>query len=144
MVDSMKRAGSENSIDMKFGVIAVSECTDFLATNLEAVVEALRKQGCSEENILLKYVPTLHDSVVATQFMAQYTDVDGVIIVAPKAQLVETLPLMNGIIQIQVQWAMVVEIGGAECAKNIVSMISLQNEMELASGVSRGERSDLC
>ena len=139
----MKR-GSENSVDMKFGVIAVSECSDFLATNLEAVIEALRAQGCLEENIVLKYVPTLHDSVVATQFMAQYTDVDGVIVVAPKAQLMETLPLMNGIIQIQVQWSMVVEIGGAECAKNIVSMISLHNEMELASGVSRAEHSDFC
>ena len=140
----MKRMSSENSIDMKFGIIAVSECSDFLATNLEAVVEALRAHGCLEENIVLKYVPTLHDSVVATQFMAQYTDVDGVIVVAPKAQLMGTLPLMNGIIQIQVQWSMVVEIGGAECAKNIVSMISLQNEMELASGVNRAERSDLC
>ena len=139
----MKRS-SENSVDMKFGVIAVNECSDFLATNLEAVVEALRAQGCLEENIVLKYVPTLHDSVVATQFMAQYTDVDGVIIVAPKAQLMEMLPLMNGIIQIQVQWTMVVEIGGAECAKNIVTMISMQNELELASGVSRAERSDLC
>ena len=139
----MKR-GSENSVDMKFGVIAVSECSDFLATNLEAVIEALRAQGCLEENIVLKQVPTRHDSVVATQFMAQYTDVDGVIVVAPKAQLMETLPLMNGIIQIQVQWSMVVEIGGAECAKNIVSMISLQNEMELASGVSRAEHSDFC
>ncbi len=135
---------TDNSVDMKFGVIAVNECVDFMASNLEAVVEALKNQGCLEENIVVKYVPTLHDSVVATQFMAQYTDVDGVIIVAPKAQLMETLPLMNGIIQIQVQWSMVVEIGGAECAKNIVSMISLQNEMELASGVSRAERSDLC
>ena len=140
----MKQSSGDNSVDMKFGVIAVSECADFLATNLEAVVEALRAQGCLEENIVLKYVPTLHDSVVATQFMAQYTDVDGVIIVAPKAQLMETLPLMNGIVQIQVQWSMVVEIGGAECAKNIVAMISLQNELELASGVARGERSDLC
>ncbi|MBR5821730.1 MAG: hypothetical protein IKY51_02640 [Alistipes sp.] len=140
----MKRAGSENSIDMKFGVIAVSECSDFLATNLESVVEALRLQGCLEENIVLKYVPTLHDSVVATQFMAQYTDVDGVIVVAPKERLMETLPLMNGIIQIQVQWSMVVEIGGAECAKNIVAMISLQNEMELASGANRAEHSDFC
>ena len=135
---------TDNSVDMKFGVIAVNECIDFMASNLEAVVEALKNQGCLEENIVVKYVPTLHDSVVATQFMAQYTDVDGVIIVAPKSQLMETLPLMNGIIQIQVQWSMVVEIGGAECAKNIVSMISLQNEMELASGVNRAERSDLC
>lgn len=140
----MKSSSGENSVDMKFGVIVVSECTDFLANNLEAVVEALRVQGCLEENILLKYVPTLHDSVVATQFMAQYTDVDGVIIVAPKQQLMENIPLMNGIVQIQVQWTMVVEIGGAECAKNIVSMISLQNELELSSGVNRAERSDFC
>lgn len=140
----MKSSSGENSVDMKFGVIVVSECADFLANNLEAVVEALRVQGCLEENILLKYVPTLHDSVVATQFMAQYTDVDGVIIVAPKQQLMENIPLMNGIVQIQVQWTMVVEIGGAECAKNIVSMISLQNELELSSGVNRAERSDFC
>ena len=139
----MKR-GSENSVDMKFGVIAVSECTDFLAKNLEAVVNALREQGCLEENIVLKYVPTLHDSVVATQFMAQYTDVDGVIVVAPREQLLENIPLMNGIVQVQVQWTMVVEIGGAECAKNIVSMISLQNELELASGANRPEHSDFC
>ncbi len=140
----MKRKSSENSIDMKFGVIAVNECADFIAANLEAVAEALRAQGCLEENIVIKYVPTLHDSVVATQFMAQYTDVDGVIIVAPKAQLMECLPLMNGIIQVQVQWTLVVEIGGAECAKNIVTMISLQNELELASGPSRAECSDFC
>lgn len=140
----MKRNHSESSIDMKFGVIAVNECADFMAANLEAVAEALRAQGCMEENIVIKYVPTLHDSVVATQFMAQYTDVDGVIIVAPKEQLMACLPLMNGIIQVQVQWTMVVEIGGAECVKNIVSMISLQNELELASGPSRAERSDFC
>ena len=93
---------------------------------------------------MIKHVPTLHDSVVATQFMAQYTDVDGVIIVAPKAKLMDTLPLMNGIVQIQIQWTMVVEIGGYECAENIVSMISMQNEMEIEASESRGLRSDLC
>ena len=38
---------------------------------------------------------------------------------------------MNGIVQIQTQWNMVVEIGGIECADNIVEMITLQNDMEL-------------
>ena len=32
---------TDNSVDMKFGVIAVNECVDFMASNLEAVVEAL-------------------------------------------------------------------------------------------------------
>lgn len=140
----MKQSSGDNSVDMKFGVIAVSECADFLATNLEAVVEALRAQGCLEENIVLKYVPTLHDSVVATQFMAQYTDVDGVIILAPKSVFMDTLPLMNGIIQIQIQWTMVVEIGGYECANNIVTMIDMQNEMEIEATDCRGQHSELC
>ena len=129
---------------MKFGVIVVDEYSEFASENLSTLSSILQNLGCSSDKIVIKHVPTLHDSVIATQFMAQYTDVDGVIIVAPKAQLMETLPLMNGIVQIQVQWSMVVEIGGAECAKNIVAMISLQNELELASGVARGEHSDLC
>lgn len=134
----------ESSTNMKFGVIAVDEFSEFVSENLAMLSSVLQNLGCSSENIVVKHVPTLHDSVVATQFMAQYTDVDGVIIVAPKAKLMDTLPLMNGIIQIQIQWTMVVEIGGYECAENIVSMISMQNEMEIEANESRGLRSDLC
>ena len=130
---------------MKFGVIAVDEFSEFVSENLATLSVVLQRLGCSVENIVIKHVPTLHDSVVATQFMAQYTDVDGVIIVAPKKQLIDTLPLMNGIVQIQLQWTMVVEIGGYECAENIVSMIAMQNEMELGAPDNvRGFRSDLC
>ncbi len=130
---------------MKFGVIAVDEFSEFVSENLATLSVVLQRLGCSIENIVIKHVPTLHDSVVATQFMAQYTDVDGVIIVAPKKQLIDTLPLMNGIVQIQLQWTMVVEIGGYECAENIVSMIAMQNEMELGAPDNvRGFRSDLC
>ncbi|MBR4029470.1 MAG: hypothetical protein IKJ08_07790 [Alistipes sp.] len=134
----------ESSANMKFGVIAVDEYSEFVSENLATLTGVLQNLGCSSENIVVKHVPTLHDSVVATQFMAQYTDVDGVVIVAPKRDLINALPLMNGIIQIQIQWTMVVEIGGYECAENIVSMISLQNEMEIDASESRGLRSDLC
>jgi hypothetical protein len=41
------------------------------------------------------------------------------------------LSLMNGIVQIQLQWNMVVTIGGRETAANIVEMIAMQNDMEL-------------
>lgn len=134
----------ESSANMKFGVIAVDEFSEFVSENLATLSTLLQQLGCSSENIVIKHVPTLHDAVIATQFMAQYTDVDGVIIVAPKGKLIDTLPLMNGIIQIQLQWTMVVEIGGYECAENIVSMISMQNEMEIEASESRGLRSDLC
>jgi hypothetical protein len=67
---------------------------------------------------------------MGTEFFAEYTDVDGVIILAPSNRIQGNLALMNGIVTIQVQWNMVVEIGGAECAERIVEMIELQNEME--------------
>lgn len=129
---------------MKFGVIAVNEFSEFVSENLPTLSSLLQNLGCSSENIVVKHVPTLHDSVIATQFMAQYTDVDGVIILAPKSTFMGTLPLMNGIIQIQIQWTMVVEIGGYECAENIVSMIAMQNDMEIESTDCKGLRTGLC
>jgi hypothetical protein len=50
---------------------------------------------------------------------------------------------MNGIVQIQIQWNMVVEIGGVECAENIVDMIVLQNEMEMEAPENRNPRLNL-
>lgn len=134
----------ESSTDMKFGVIVVDEYSEFASENLSTLSSILQNLGCSSDKIVIKHVPTLHDSVIATQFMAQYTDVDGVIILAPREQFMANVPLMNGIVQIQIQWTMVVEIGGYECAENIVSMISLQNEMEIGASDNRGFRSDLC
>lgn len=134
----------ESSTDMKFGVIVVDEYSEFASENLSALSSILQNLGCSSDKIVIKHVPTLHDSVIATQFMAQYTDVDGVIILAPKSVFMDTLPLMNGIIQIQIQWTMVVEIGGYECANNIVTMIDMQNEMEIEATDCRGQHSELC
>jgi hypothetical protein len=66
--------------------------------------------------------------------------VDGVIILAPSNRIQGNLALMNGIVTIQVQWNMVVEIGGAECAENIVEMITLQNDMEENASVANKSR----
>ena len=134
----------ESSTDMKFGVIVVDEYSEFASENLSTLSSILQNLGCSSDKIVIKHVPTLHDSVIVTQFMAQYTDVDGVIILAPKSVFMDTLPLMNGIIQIQIQWTMVVEIGGYECANNIVTMIDMQNEMEIEAADCRGQHSELC
>ena len=98
-----------------------------------SLTERLTLLGCIPSNILMRSVPTLHDALIATNFFAQYTDVDGVIILAPQNRAMGTLSFMNGISTIQIQWNMVVEIGGAECADHIVEMITLQNEMEDAA-----------
>jgi 6,7-dimethyl-8-ribityllumazine synthase len=121
---------SQVAVNMKFGVVVVHEFEEYNEQNLMPLVDSLQMLGCEAENIVVKVVPTAHDVVIATQFMAEYTDVDGVIILAPQNRIMGTLSIMNGIVQLQIHWNMVVEIGGVECAENIVDMIVLQNEME--------------
>ena len=116
---------------MKFGVVVVREFEEYNAENLMPLVDSLQMLGCTDDNIVVKFVPTAHDVVIATQFMAEYTDVDGVIILAPENRVMGMLSLMNGVVQIQIQWNMVVAIGGRETASNIVEMIAMQNDMEL-------------
>lgn len=117
--------------NMKFGVVVAREFEEYNDLYLMPLVERLSQLGCLAQNIVVKPVPTAHDLLMATMFMAEYTDVDGVIILAPQNRVMGTLSLMNGIVQVQIQWNMVVEIGGVECADNIVEMITLQNDMEL-------------
>ncbi len=125
-------ATSEGSAtNMKFGVVVVREFEEFVDTHLIAAISELSDLGCAPSNIVVRTVPKLHDVVIATQFFAEYTDVDGVIILAPENRVMGMLSLMNGIVQIQLQWNMVVTIGGRETAANIVEMIAMQNEMEL-------------
>ena len=125
---------------MKFGVVVVREFEEYNAENLMPLVDSLQMLGCTDDNIVVKFVPTAHDVVIATQFMPEYTDVDGVIILAPQNRIMGTLSVMNGIVQIQIHWNMVVEIGGVECASNIVDMIVLQNEMEMEAPENRNQR----
>lgn len=115
---------------MKFGVLVANEFTEYVDNNLPSLVDELSHLGCLPENIIIKNVPNMHDLLMGTQFFAEFTDVDGVIILAPSNRVNGHLALMNGIVQLQIQWNMVVEIGGAECAQHIVEMIELQNEME--------------
>ena len=120
-----------SATNMKFGVIIVRGFEEFIDDNLMPLVDRLVTLGCMPENVVVRTVPTLHDVVITTQFFAQYTDVDGVVILAPENRVMGTLSLMNGIMQIQINWNMVVAIGGAERADDIVEMIAIQTEMEL-------------
>ncbi len=116
--------------NMKFGVLVTREFAEYSEQNLPMLIEELTRLGCHAQNIVLREMPTMHSLLMGTEFFAEYTDVDGVIILAPSNRVNSNLALMNGIVTIQVQWNMVVEIGGAECAEHIVDMITLQNEME--------------
>ena len=115
------------------------EFTEYNEANLPTLID-LTRLGCHPHNIVLKEVPTMHDLLIVTALFAEYTDVDGVILLAPSNRIMGNLSLMNGIVGLQMQWNMVVEIGGAECAENIVDMITLQNEMESNAEVHKTRR----
>ena len=125
---------------MRFGVLVTREFAEYTDANLPILIEELTRLGCLAHNIVIKEMPTMHSLLMGTEFFAEYTDVDGVIILAPSNRIQGNLALMNGIVTIQVQWNMVVEIGGAECAENIVEMITLQNDMEENASVANKSR----
>ena len=119
--------------NFKFGVIVVAEFEEHANIHFSPFADALMAMGCAQHNIVVRRVPTLQDVVIATQFFAQYTDVDGVVVLAPENRVMGVLSLMNGIVHVQTHWNMVVSIGGAERAEDVVTMLSIQNEMEAAA-----------
>ena len=131
---------SDVASNMKFGIIVAREFEEFNLENLAPTVESLQMLGCAPANIVVKSVPPAHDMVIATQLMAEYTDVDGVIILAPRTRIMGTLWRMNGRGQTPSQWNRAGAIGGIETATNIVEMIVLQNEMELEAPENRNPR----
>ncbi len=119
-----------SAANMRIGVIMVRDFDDYAHSQFNSFVDSLTSLGCQPHNIVIRRVPTLHDVIIMLQFFAQYTDVDGVVILAPENRVMGVLSLMNGIVHVQTQWNMVVSIGGAERAEDVVTMITIQNEME--------------
>lgn len=119
-----------SAVDMKFGVLIVDEYSDFVDRHIGAMLDMLRRLGCLDNDIVVKQIPSLGDTVLGVQFFAEYTDVDGVIVVMPTEKLYAVQALLNGIVHLQMQWNMPVCIGGSERAADIVQMVSLQCEME--------------
>ena len=110
--------------EIKVGIVAEQ------GLDIWSAITCLKQGGCLDQYIIVKYVPQFQLALGAL-FFAEYTDVDGVIILAPENRVMGMLSLMNGVVQIQIQWNMVVAIGGRETASNIVEMIAMQNDMEL-------------
>ena len=64
---------------MKFGIV-VSEWNPEVTNALrDGAVRTLRECGCSDENIIVRYVPGTFELPMGARFFAEHTDVDGVI-----------------------------------------------------------------
>lgn len=116
--------------NMRIGVIVVRDFEEHTDKHLMPLVDNLLALGCHQQNIVVRTIPSIFDVVIATQFFAEYTDVDGVVILAPENKIMGTLSVMNGIVQLQINWNMVVTVGGANRAEDVVAMVAIQNEME--------------
>lgn len=149
--------------EMAFGIVVAENNGDITGVLLEGAVRTLKEAGCLEHNIQIKSVPNLMNLTMATQFFAEYTDVDAVLILGCHLQGDENSPLMpalaQNILQIQLQWNMpcawgVVEAKersdafehsdrGIYAAAEAIRMVRLQIDMEAASPNANPDRRNL-
>lgn len=149
--------------EMAFGIVVTEQYGELSALLLEGAVRTLKEAGCLEHNIQIKTVPSLMSLTMATQFFAEYTDVDAVILVGclPKGEADNALlgPIAQNILQIQLQWNMpcawavmeskeyggIYEMSehGAAAAQEAVRMVRLQIDMEAASPNTNPDRRNL-
>ena len=142
---------------MKFGIVVAEWNWKITGALLSGAVTLLRRQGCREEDIVVRRVPGTFELSVAAQFFAEYTDVDAVIVLGCVIQG-ETRHfdyicqgVTQGVTQVSLTWNMPVAFGvltvdneqqaleraggtlgnkGDEAAATAISMVTLQNEME--------------
>ncbi len=142
---------------MKFGIAVAEWNWKITGAMLSAAVSLLVRQGCREEDIVIRRVPGTFELSLAAQFFAEYTDVDAVIVLGCVIQG-ETRhfdyicdSVTQGTTQVSLSWNMPVAFGvltvddeqqaldraggkygnkGEEAAATAISMVALQNDME--------------
>lgn len=149
-----------SAADMKFGIVVAEWNRDITEALLEGAVRTLRKAGCPDLNIEIKYVPGTFELTLGTQFFAEYTDVDAVIalgcVIQGDTRHFDFIcqGVTQGITQLQMQWNMPISFGvltvnerqqaldraggrlgnkGDEAAAAAIQMVKLQIDMEAAS-----------
>lgn len=114
----------------KIGLIIVDEQSEFAHRNMAAATESLKALGCSEQNILIRHAPRIFNVTLTTQFLAEYTDVDAVVILAEDDHTSAYEAMLYGITKLQIAWNMPVTIGDCSAAADAIEMVALQNKME--------------
>ena len=66
--------------EMKFGIVVAEWNYEVTGALAEGAVETLKKHGASDENIILKHVPGSFELTLGAQYIAEYTNVDAIII----------------------------------------------------------------
>lgn len=115
---------------MKIGIVIVDEQLSFAHRNLTAAIESMKALGCMDKDILVRHTPKVFGVTVATQFFAEYTDVDAVVVLAENDGTPEYSAMLYGVTKLQISWNMPVAIGDCTAASDAVDMVNTQVEME--------------
>lgn len=105
----------------------------FAQRHLSATAESLKALGCAENNIKIISSPTVLNVPLTTQFFAEYTEVDAVIVLAESSPSKEYEMMLYGITRLQMTWNMPVLVGDCTAAEQAVEMVRTQSEMEAAA-----------
>lgn len=114
----------------KVGIIIVDEQASFAHRHLAAATESLKALGCAEQNILVRHAPKVFNITLTVQFLAEYTDVDAVIILAEEDNTASYQAMLYGITKLQIAWNMPITIGDFTAAAEAIDIVALQNKME--------------
>lgn len=114
----------------KIGVVIVDEQAEFAHSQLAASIESLKALGCDDKNILMRHAPRIFNVTLTTQFLAEYTDVDAVVILAEDDHTAAFEAMLYGVTKLQIAWNMPVTIGDFTAAAEAIEMVALQNKME--------------
>ncbi|MGF7139494.1 6,7-dimethyl-8-ribityllumazine synthase [Roseimarinus sediminis] len=66
--------------EMKFGIVVAEWNYDITGALAKGAVDTLIRHGAKEENIIVKHVPGTFELTLGGQFMAEYTDVNAIIL----------------------------------------------------------------
>ena len=66
--------------NMKFGIVVAEWNPEVTFSLANGAIETLKKHGAKDENIILKHVPGSFELPLGAQFLAEYENVDAVII----------------------------------------------------------------
>jgi 6,7-dimethyl-8-ribityllumazine synthase len=69
-----------SAANMRFGIVVAEWNPEITMSLANGAVETLKKHGAKDENIILKYVPGSFELPLGAQFLAEYGNVDAVII----------------------------------------------------------------
>lgn len=108
----------------------VKEQMSFAQRHLSATTESLKALGCAESDIKIISSPTVLNVPLTTQFFAEYTEVDAVIVLVEPSQSREYETMLYGITRLQMTWNMPVLVGDCTAAEQAVEMVRTQSEME--------------